>query len=232
VRLHLSLSDGLVVVVPRGFDVRRLPSLLTNKAEWIEKAWARLVARGVRAGPQPVPPSAGRELPEAIELAAVGESWSVTYQRTAAKSVTVRQGPGHRLLVSGHTGSKSAASAALRRWMLRKAHTDLEPWLERLAREGGYSYQRVAIRAPRTRWGSCSARGTISLSAKLLFLPPELAGYVLWHELCHTAQPNHSKAFWALLARHEPGWQARRKEMRTAGTFVPAWANVRGRKRG
>lgn len=223
VRLRLSVAEGLVVVVPKGFDTRRLPQMLASRADWIEKAWARLTARGVRkdtSGESVVP---SREPPHSLALEAVGESWTVSYHRTHAAGVMVRQRERNKLEVSGKTNSAPLTRAALKRWLLRRAHEELEPWLARLAREGGYNYQRVLIKSQRTRWGSCSARKTISLSLKLLFLRPELVEYVLWHELCHTQQPNHSAAFWALLAKHEPQYAARRREMRAAARQVPRW---------
>ena len=90
VRLHLSLAEGLVVVVPRGFDMRRLPQMLADKAEWVEKAWARLTAKGVRKGPNGPSTAALREPPRSIALEAVGETWTVTYRRTRAAGVTVK----------------------------------------------------------------------------------------------------------------------------------------------
>lgn len=225
VRLHLSLAEGLVVVVPRGFDTRRLPQMLADKAEWVEKAWARLTAKGVRKGPNGPSTAALREPPRSIALEAVGETWTVTYRRTSAAGVTVRQGARRTLTVSGKTSSAPLVRAAFRRWLLRRAHEELEPWLARLAREGGYSYQRVLIKCQRTRWGSCSSRKTISLSLKLLFLKPELVEYVLWHELCHTRQPNHSAAFWALLSQHEPRYALRRRQVRAAARMVPRWVD-------
>lgn len=62
--------------------------------------------------------------------------------------------------------------------------------------------RRVAIRDTRSRWGSCSATGTISLSWRLAFAPAEIMRYVIIHECCHLEQMNHSPAFWALVARH------------------------------
>jgi predicted metal-dependent hydrolase len=226
VRLRLSLRDGLVVVVPRGFDQRLVPALVAGKQRWLERAWARLQAGGgqlERAAPV--------ALPATLDLRALGEEWTVEYHATTSPHVSARAGPGHRLLVAGRIGDRHACVAALRRWLSRKAHQHLEPWLAQLGVEGGFQYSRVLIKSQRTRWGSCTDRRTITLSLKLLFLPPELVRTVLLHELCHTVERNHSQRFWALLQRHDAEWQCRRKELRTAGSLVPAWLDERKRSR-
>ena len=77
--------------------------------------------------------------------------------------------------------------------------------LEHLSQAHGLAYTRLSIRCQRTRWGSCSARGNISLNAKLVNLPEELIDYVIVHELVHTRIMNHSRVFWAELERRVPG---------------------------
>jgi len=73
--------------------------------------------------------------------------------------------------------------------------------LEQLARQYGFSWNKVSIRNQKTRWGSCSSQNNISLNRKLFYLPDHLRDYVLLHELAHTRQKNHSKDFWIILHR-------------------------------
>lgn len=87
------------------------------------------------------------------------------------------------------------------------------------------AFSSVVIRAQRSRWGSCSAKGDISLNYQLLFLPRELARHVLLHELCHTVELNHSARFWRTVHRFEPELERMRKDMRRSWSHVPAWVN-------
>lgn len=90
----------------------------------------------------------------------------------------------------------------------KRARALLGKRLEHLSQEHGLAYNRLSIRCQRTRWGSCSAKGNISLNAKLAALPAELMDYVIVHELVHTRIMNHSRAFWAELERRVPGARA------------------------
>jgi predicted metal-dependent hydrolase len=71
----------------------------------------------------------------------------------------------------------------------------------RLAAEHGFRYTGLSFRNATSRWGSCSARNTLSLSIHLVRLPDHLADYIILHELCHTREKNHGPRFHALLDR-------------------------------
>ncbi|HXV97711.1 MAG TPA: M48 family metallopeptidase, partial [Anaerolineae bacterium] len=99
----------------------------------------------------------------------------------------------------------------------------LVSWLTEMSRIENLPFKRAAIRGQKSRWGSCSSTGTISLNYKLLFLPVSLVRYVLIHELCHTRYLNHSKKFWSLVKQKEPAYKAAQIELRAAWRYVPGW---------
>ena len=65
----------------------------------------------------------------------------------------------------------------------------------------------VSVRDQRSRWGSCSARGSISLNWRLIRMPEFVSDYVILHELMHRRQPNHSARFWNEVGQVCPEWR-------------------------
>jgi len=72
----------------------------------------------------------------------------------------------------------------------------------------------VKIRDQSSRWGSCSWKGNLNFSYKLVLLPEHLADYVVVHELCHLREMNHSPRFWALVSQTVPDYRAKRRELK------------------
>lgn len=92
----------------------------------------------------------------------------------------------------------------------REARELLPAMVEVVSRRTGLSYRSVAIRATRSKWGSCSSRNNLSLSVYLMLLPDHLIEYIIVHELCHTVHRNHSAEFHSLVDHHLGG---REKEL-------------------
>lgn len=85
---------------------------------------------------------------------------------------------------------------------------------EELNARYGFNYRKITIRNQKSRWGSCSADKNLNFNYRILFLPAALADYIIVHELCHLAEMNHSKKFWALVAKAVPDHGERRKKLR------------------
>jgi predicted metal-dependent hydrolase len=79
----------------------------------------------------------------------------------------------------------------------------------------------LRLSSARTRWGSCSARGGISLNWRLVLMPLPIVDYVVCHELAHLKEMNHSPRFWAVVEQLCPDWHTRRLELRRLGRLLP-----------
>ena len=91
------------------------------------------------------------------------------------------------------------------------------------AAELGVSFRLIEVRDQRTRWGSCSTRGTLSFNWRLVLAPFAVLDYVVVHELCHLREPSHSRRFWQLVESRRPEWRAQRDWLRSHGPELLAF---------
>jgi len=94
--------------------------------------------------------------------------------------------------------------------------------VDRHAARLGRAYGRITLRDTKGRWGSCSVRGDLMFSWRLVMAPPSVLDYVAAHEVAHLAEMNHSQAFWAVVARLYPGYAAERAWLRAHGPGLHA----------
>jgi predicted metal-dependent hydrolase len=118
-----------------------------------------------------------------------------------------------RLCVELHSLKPGAVRELLEAWFRWQAADKLPRRLYELACRLGVAPARVQIRGQKSRWGSCSSAGYISLNWRLVLLPLELADYVLVHELCHLKHMDHSRDFWSLVASLIPDHRRRRERI-------------------
>lgn len=241
VRLRIVPRRGLEVVVPQGFSATRIPEVLERHRTWIVRALLRAglaepqagagdglggAGGSVGGGGAFLGPDGIRSVPGEVLLPAVQAHYAVIRaplapgMRPELREVDAAL----RLRVPEGGAGDGVAVDLLRDWLRAVARRRLAPWLHGLAVEHGFRYQRCVVRMQQTRWGSCSARGTISCNASLLFLPRELARHVLLHELCHTVHLDHSPRFHALLASVDPHAAEWREGLRSGWSHVPWWA--------
>ncbi len=207
------LPGGIVeIVVPRGTRPRAVQQFVSRHRSWIDRKVVQY---------QPDLPEPGDGLPDRIVYTASGQDFDVRYEE-AAGAPRLRHADGI-LKVTGECERTVLVRHALQRFTMRMAHAVLLPWLERVSLHCGLGFARLQIRRQRTRWGSCSRNGTISLNACLLFQRPAVVNYLLIHELVHTRHMNHSRRFWTAVHRLEPDWQELDAALSQGWRSVPVW---------
>jgi hypothetical protein len=214
--LRMLPPDTLELVVPRGTRPADVADFVRKHTRWIERARSEIVEHYPE----------GKALPEVVYLAAVAQRWAVRYVHDPDARPICRVADA-ALLVRTREIERREAPALLRRWLIEQARVRLRPWLLREAAIVGVAPTSVRVRLQRTRWGSCSSAGGISLNAGLLFLAPDLVRYLLIHELSHMLVLNHSRRFWRAVERHEPDWRALDRRLSEAWGAVPIWAHER-----
>ena len=211
-RLQIKPYGGLEVVIPPRFPRNQVPGLVAKHADWARRQLARQEAlrNTIR-------------LPSDIHLAFDNSSTTVVY--------TDNPPTAHAAPIDEQVTGKLTIKAAepherrreLREWIRHRAWQSFPPLLEKVSLRTGLNYNKLSIRSQKTRWGSCSTRGTISLNDQLMFLPLATVEYLMIHELCHTRHLNHSRAFWSLVEQHCPNYREHEKQLSKPADHVPAW---------
>jgi len=219
IRLKVTREEGLVVVIPKEYDEKKIPELLNKKKVWIADALNRIGETKRFLEPKPE-----EHFPENVRLTALGELWSVTYHKAERHAGTRLKAANGLLVISGLDLSRESVILKLKEWLRGKVREDLFPIAEKLASRHQLKLRGLMVKSQRTRWASCSAKRNLALNTKLLFLSPDLVRYAIIHELCHTVHMNHGNEFWRLVATHEPGYKVLDKVLRDAWKTLPQWA--------
>jgi len=197
--LRISQLDGRVTLtLPQGAPLEEGLAFAREKAGWIRSQLA--------AQPAPAPVAIGGAVPfEGAQLPIVA---------AARRGAALRDG---RLEVPD---DPARVGARVRAFLKEQARGRLVAASERHATALGCDFGRITLRDTRSRWGSCSSRGDLMYSWRLVMAPPEVLDYVAAHEVAHLAEMNHSPAFWALVGQLCPGHRAPRAWLRAHGTLL------------
>jgi predicted metal-dependent hydrolase len=222
VSIKISHLGEVEIVIPQGFDQRRLPEILEKRQDWIAKTTQRIAAERKLITTE-LADSPEQQLPKQLHLRSLPEVWSVQYYQGTGRQMVAHTVGNHQLAVHAPLDHPQTCYRLLQHWLIRKAEVDLIPWLEQIGAEISLPHNKTTVRGQKTIWASCSGRKNISLNYKLLFLPTDLVRYVFIHELCHTIHLNHSATFWSLVSQKEPDYKLYDAELNKAWCYIPPW---------
>ena len=203
IRIKLNNKGELSVTLPYRISAKQAHRFVQSKAGWIARQLSRL--------PEP----ADSTIPDDIKLQLTGDKWQVCTAGEDNSTLYLEIDNTQKIIhFSGNKQQVDVFRQMLEQWLKQIARPIFSQMLELLAERHGFHFNRLSIRAQKTRWGSCSSNKNISLNCKLLFLPKKVVEYVMIHELCHTIQMNHSDKFWQLVEDCDPDFQAHRAELK------------------
>lgn len=143
----------------------------------------------------------------------IGKSHSLIIRNSSVSSPQVQRS-GLQIIASiplEAAPSHPSVQQAIRKEAITALRLEAKKYLPRrlqlLAERHGFTYSNVRFSHASGRWGSCNSNGVISLNIALMKLPFELIDYVLIHELSHTKELNHSRAFWQLVEKSHPSYK-------------------------
>jgi predicted metal-dependent hydrolase len=192
--MQIGLS-GLTVRAPRWVTIREIDATLTERGAWILRSLAEWRARRRDVLPREWKTGApilfrGRELALAVHTARTREI------ATDLLNLTVRHPAGE---------DERQVAAFVARWLREEALRQLHPRVTEYAARITSTIPVVKLSNARSEWGNCNQKGVIRLNWRLVQLPPDLALYIVAHEVAHLVELNHSRRFWNLVEGLFPG---------------------------
>lgn len=140
--------------------------------------------------------------------------------------LTLAPGPGRSPRIEGEhlllPGDPAQAAARAAAFLKTLARDRLAAASDHYAAQIGRKVTRITLRDTRSRWGSCAHDGSLMYSWRLVMAPPPVLTYVAAHEVAHMVEMNHSQAFWDVVSRLYPGWQAQRHWLHLQGKHLHA----------
>lgn len=214
--------DGFEVVLPQRTPLREVEPFLHSMEPWIASTLRRHPPRPPSAAPIPSSlsdgarvPFLGKQLTLRLEGVTTSDGRSTVSYNTATDTLHARI----------DLDTPTPAADLLEQWFRYAAREIIPARATRYANLLGVHYGRIAIKDTRTRWGSCSSKGNLNFSWRLLLAPDEVLDYVIAHEVAHLLHLNHSAAFWATLARIYPTYRIPQRWLREHGKWLAAWPN-------
>lgn len=208
-RLRVTVKPDLSVVAdtPSRFTEKEGREAVRSKARWI----FRQLAAFQEFHPLPMP----HKFISGETFVYLGRQYRLKVETGESAPAKLR---GRYLYVTVPDKTNTAkVRAAVDAWYRVRAEETFHRYLSscmKIAGRHGISEPELTIRNMRTRWGSCSSNGRITLNLKLIYAPVHCIEYVIMHELCHLAHHNHSPKFYRLLTQCMPDWEKRRNVLR------------------
>lgn len=204
-RLTLKRDGTAIATIPSRGTEREARRFVEEHREWLERARARQ-----------------RHRPRGAEVWTLGTHVLWRGEMTEIRAATTVDRPQVSLAADVFRVARLEGDLrpTLEAHFARRAKIELPARTWELAAVTGVEVKQVSVRNQRSRWGSCSSNGTISLNWRLVQTPEAVRDYIIYHELMHLREMNHSDRFWARVEEVCPGWREAEKWIKRNGSLV------------
>ena len=199
IALEVTHDATLIVRAPLRTSIGCIEDLVRQKSAWIQRKLHEM---------KRLPLSPLHEYAEGELFFFLGRSYPLHIVETGSKTIE----RGDRLYVSSTLIPDIRNQ--LKRWYMEEASKEIHARCMWFSMKTGQVPATIRITDARQRWGSCTLKGGLNFSWRLIQAPPEIVDYVVVHELVHISQPDHSKMFWEKVRKILPDYERRRKWLR------------------
>ncbi len=205
--IKIDAEIGLALVKPYGMRLNNVSEIMECKASWILKKLKKYNL---------VNNSGRQHVKDGDSFDLLGTSYRINIGATAKHRPSVIRKEGDINIFLSENGNDSP-SELLKKWCKKMAREIISSQVQIHAATMDVKYSRISIRDQKTRWGSCSSRKNLSFNWRIIMAPLEIVDYLIFHELCHLIELNHSKKFWAHMSYFCPDFKKRKKWLRIEG---------------
>ncbi len=191
-RLQINHSNELEVILPKRYRHEKAEDFILQKKNWILKHLKEKKINGFYFF--------GDEIKVQINYDLFVKKPQIIYSN-------------QKLIANIPAGYSFTQDEIYNLWLRHKAKIYIPKRVRELSKLTGFNYNRITIRSQKTRWGSCSASGSLSFNYRLLRFNERVVDYVIVHELCHLKELNHSKRFWKLVEKFCTDYKSLKREL-------------------
>jgi predicted metal-dependent hydrolase len=195
IRLYVNVSGELEVRIPKRVKEESIGEILTRHSKWILKHFPQKKLQ--------------------TEYFFFGKRIHIKHSYDFFLSETEFAFNNNTLNISSPSNSTDSSNLLFQKWLKLKAEEYIIPRVEELADKNDFRTNRVTIRRQKTRWGSCSSKGSLSFNSRLMCFDKNVIDYVIIHELCHLKEMNHSDKFWRFVEKFIPDYKKHVIKLRT-----------------
>jgi len=199
-KIRVEASRELTLVVPRQLEPQHALAFLRQEEAWLNQQLTRIE--------KPV------EIEPGVCLPLYGED-HILVNDPLLRGLGVREEGVLKL-----SGSADFFKRRFEDWAKKDIKRYIEEYSDYYSRKMGVSRGRITVRDQKSRWGSCSSKGHLNFSWRLIFMPQYVSQYIIAHEVAHLVHMDHSADFWALVESHFPDMKAAKSWLKKNGSSV------------
>jgi predicted metal-dependent hydrolase len=219
VGIKLNEKGEVSVSAPLGLSGKQVREIIIKKIPWIVKKQEELKRKYNESGEQ-------KKFIDGEAFLYLGKEYTLKIQRGSASENVAFCDNDIVVSITGDTAENEnideeerakTIKKILRGFYINRFLEVIKDRIDNYAPKIGVYPKKVTIREQKTRWGSCSSKGNISLNWKLIMAPSKVIDYVIVHELCHMREMNHSKNFWNIVSEVCPDFKESQKWLKDNG---------------
>lgn len=205
IALKISPVKGVELVVPNHISIKKAIDFLKEKEDWtLQKAHENKINEKI-------------VVQEGLDIKIMGKLYTIEHDESLRGVTRIED---NKIIVPG---DKGLLGHKLFRFLKELAKKEITQRAKIDAEKIGKKFQKITVRDTTTRWGSCSSKGNLSFSWRLIFAPSEVMQYVISHEVAHLSEMNHSRNFWKIVESIYPRHKDARRWLKDHGSKLHSY---------